>query len=389
MTFPEIPNSKQAPHNLTMIPGPIEFSDSVLESMSTPSQAHTSPEFVQVFQSALKQLRQLFKSQDPKTQPLVISGSGSLGWDITGANFITKTEKVLVLSTGFFSDGFADCLRMYCDHVDVISAKAGETVPLESVVEQLKKVKYDMITITHVDTSSAVVSDVAGISEAVKSVSPETLIVVDGVCSVGVEDLEFDNWGLDYALTASQKAVGVPAGLSISYVSERALSKALSRETTVSYYCNLKKWVPVLQAYETGAGAYYATPPVQLIHALNQSLKEILANPLKERFDKHHQTSEKFKNGLQEFGLDLLAKRECSANGLTAIYFPAGIDGPKFLKGCYSRGVQMATGIFAGIKEKYFRVGHMGVSAIGEGRNDVEYTLHVIKESLKECGYSK
>lgn len=217
---------KQPPHKLTMIPGPIEFSDEVLGAMATPSQAHTSPEFVKTFQSVLQNLRKLFKSSDPDAQAYVIAGSGTLGWDIVSTNLLSPGDKVLVLSTGFFSDSFADCLKIYGIDVDVVTAPVGGVVPVETVAEKLKSTKYTAITITHVDTSTSVVSDVKAVSEIVKKESPETLIVVDGVCSIGVEDLEFDKWGIDFALTASQKAIGVPAGLSISFASARAVAKA-------------------------------------------------------------------------------------------------------------------------------------------------------------------
>ncbi|GMF66574.1 unnamed protein product [[Candida] boidinii] len=194
--------------------------------MSTPSQSHTSPEFIKVFQEVLVNTRKLFQSTDPSAQPIVISASGTLGWEICGANLVDKEDKVLVLSTGFFSDSFADCLRIYSDNVDVIDASSfGNIVPYDLIESKLKSAKesgkpYNVITITQVDTSSGVLSNVEKISSIVKSISPETLIVVDGVCSIAVEDLKFDAWGIDYALTASQKAIGVPSGLSISFASD-------------------------------------------------------------------------------------------------------------------------------------------------------------------------
>lgn len=257
---------KQPEHRLTLIPGPIEFSDDVLASMAIPSQAHTSPDFIYTFQYVLQNLRKLFKSTDANTQGYVLSGSGTLGWDVAATNIIEPGEKVLVLSTGFFSDSFAECLKVYGADVDVITAEIGDVVPLDKIKDQLQKEKYAAITITHVDTSTSVVSDVEAISKVVKEVSPETLIIVDGVCSVGVEDIEFDKWGLDFVLTASQKAIGVPAGLSIFYASERALSKALNKEKGYNILCQfekmdtnhegLRKWIRCLFRYTSSANNY-------------------------------------------------------------------------------------------------------------------------------------
>ncbi|CAK7909699.1 alanine--glyoxylate aminotransferase 1 [[Candida] anglica] len=373
---------KQPAHKLTMIPGPIEFSDSVLYAMSTPSQAHTSPEFVKTFQSTLQNLRKLFKSTDPKAQPYVLAGSGTLGWDVAAANLITPGDKVLVLSTGFFSDSFADCLKVYDADVDVVTAEVGDVVPLSTIEEKLKAESYKAITITHVDTSTSVVSDVKAISEVVKKVSPETLIIVDGVCSIGVENLEFDNWGVDFALTASQKAIGVPAGLSIFYASSRAVEKALGREKDSSYFASLKKWTPIMKAYESGSGAYFATPAVQTVTALKVSLDEILSETLDQRFAKHAQVSKDFKAYLSKLGLKILPKNEeVAANGLTAVYFPEGINGADLLAKLGTKGFTVAGGIHKALVGKYFRVGHMGVS-VYEGH--VEKISKAISESLDE-----
>lgn len=376
---------KQAEHKLTMIPGPIEFSDAVLYGMATPSQAHTSPEFAKTFQSALQNLRKIFRSNDKNGQPYVLAGSGTLGWDVAASNLVKPGEKVLVLSTGFFSDSFADCLGVYGADVDVLRAEVGDVVPLEKVAEKLKSTKYAAITVTHVDTSSAVVSDVKKLSELVKKESPETLIFVDGVCSIAVEDFEFDKWGIDFALTASQKALGVPAGLSIFNVSERALDKALKREKESSFFASLKRWTPIMKAYESGSAAYFATPAVQTVTALKISLNEILSESLEDRFRKHDEVAKNFRKTIGEWGLKTVPHSEdISARGLTAIYFPEGINGPELLSKVAGKGFTVAAGVHKALLGKYFRVGHMGYS-IYQGHT--EKLLGALKEALSELGY--
>lgn len=375
-------NYKQPEHKLTMIPGPIEFSDSVLGAMATPSQAHTSPEFVQTFQTVLQNLRKVFKSTDKDAQGYVVAGSGTLGWDVAGANLINKGDKVLVLLTGFFSDSFAEALKVYEADVDVVTAPVGDVMPFDQIEQQLKKEKYTAITITHVDTSTAVVSDVAKISEIVKKVSPETLIIVDGVCSIGVENIEFDKWGVDFALTASQKALGVPAGLLVFFASSRAVNKALNKEKPAAFFASLKKWTPIMKAYEGGSAAYFATPAIQTITALKVSLDEILGQTLDGRYAKHEETSTKFKKEIEALGMKLVpVNHSVAAHGLTAAYFPEGVSGPDFLGKLASKGFTVAGGIHKALVGKYFRVGHMGFS-VYEGH--VDRLLAAIKETLKE-----
>lgn len=354
---------KQPAHKLTMIPGPIEFSDEVLGAMATPSQAHTSPEFIATFQSVLKNLRVLFKSTNPKAQPYVVAGSGTLGWDMAAANLVNPGDKVLVLSTGFFSDAFADCLKVYDIDVDVVTAEVGGVVPLDQVKQKLASEKYAAITITQVDTSTSVVSDVKSIAALVKQVSPETLIIVDGVCSIAVENLEFDNWGIDFALTASQKAIGVPAGLSITYASERAVEKALNRPKQTTYFASLKRWTPIMKAYESGSGAYFATPAIQTITSLKVALDEIVKEGVDARLQKHIDASNKFKDFVESHGMKIVpANRDIAAHGLTAVYFPEGVNGNDFLGALAKKGFTVAGGIHKAIVGTYFRVGHMSYS---------------------------
>lgn len=190
-------------------------------------------------------LRKLFQSTDSSSQPLVISGSGTLGWDLVAANLAEPGDEVLVLHTGYFADSFADCFETYGVKPTQLKAKIGERPQLDEIEKALKEKKYKLVTVTHVDTSTGVLSELKKLSELVHRVSPETLVVVDGVCSVGCEEIEFDSWGLDAVITASQKAIGCPAGLSISYYSGRAIETFKARKTPPgSYFASFKNWLP-------------------------------------------------------------------------------------------------------------------------------------------------
>jgi len=201
--------------------------------------------FVNLFGETLTMLRKLFQTTNPASQPFVISGSGTLGWDQVASNVIEPGEKVLVLHSGYFGDSFYDCLTAYGAHAEQLKAPIGQKPSLEAIEAKLKEAKYKAITITHVDTSTGVLSDIKSVSELVHRVSPETLVVVDGVCSVGSEEIRFDEWGLDIVMTASQKGIGCPAGLSILMVSGRAIETYKNRKSPVnSYFPSWKNWLP-------------------------------------------------------------------------------------------------------------------------------------------------
>lgn len=209
------------------------------------SESHVGPGFVNTFGETLTLLRQLVQSTDPNAQPYIINGSGTLGWDIVAANLVEAGEDVLVLSTGFFGDRFADCLTQYGANVTKLDGPVGGRPSFEEIEKALSQKKYKLITATHVDTSTGVVFDLKGLSDVVKKVSPETLIIADGVCSIAVEEFAFDDWKLDGLVTAGQKAIGAPAGLSITFFSGRAVEVAHNRKTPApAYFANLTKWTP-------------------------------------------------------------------------------------------------------------------------------------------------
>ncbi|OIW27509.1 PLP-dependent transferase [Coniochaeta ligniaria NRRL 30616] len=383
--------SSQPEHPTLLIPGPIEFDDAVLHSMSHYSESHVGPAFVATFGETLSMLRKLFQTTDPASQPFVISGSGTLGWDLVAANLVEAGDDVLVLSTGYFSDGFADCLGVYGAKVTEIKAPVGQRPQLPEIERALSEKKYKVLTVTHVDTSTGVLSELKKLSELVHRVSPDTLVIVDGVCSVACEEIAFDEWKLDGVVTASQKAIGCPAGLSISMFSGRAIQTLKNRKTPPSsYFGSLKNWLPIMQNYEAKKPSYFATPSPQLVHALHTALTQILTRPVSERFAKHREASDRIKKAVADLGLkQLAANPDDQAHGMTAIYLPENVKGTELLPKLGSRGVVFAGGIHKEVAAKYIRFGHMGVSVLEPERGHVEKALKALEDGLAECGYQK
>ncbi|KAJ7880301.1 pyridoxal phosphate-dependent transferase [Mycena olivaceomarginata] len=374
-TMTSIADFKQAPHN---IPGPIEVSDEVLYANAHPSMSHVSPDFIPVFGDCLRMTREVVLSTEG--QPFLISGSGTLGWDQVAANLIQPGENALVLHSGYFGDSFTECLEAYGAKVDQLKAEIGAAVSPEAIESALKSKKYRLLTFTHVDTSTAVLSDAKAIAETVKRVSPETLVILDGVCSVASEELRMDAWGIDVVLTASQKGLGVPPGLSILVFESRTAPVA-------SYYASWKKWLPIMKAYEAGNAAYFATPPVNLIYAYHASLSQITKKSpsLEERFELHRKASQQIKDTAAELGLKQLAlKPAFAAQGMTALYFPEGVSAGDVLPKLGAKGIVVAGGLHGAIKDKYFRIGHMGITAVEGQRGDIQSITTALKEVFAE-----
>jgi len=211
------------------------------------------------------------------------------------------------------------------------------------------------------------------------------LTVLDGVCSVAGEEIRQEEWGIDVVLTASQKAIGVPPGLALMVVSERAMNNWKNRKTPVgNYYSDWNNWLPIMEAYEARKASYFGTPAVNLVDALNVSLQNILDEGMDQRFDRHYKTGRAIRAGLEALGLDQVpVNNKIAANTLSAPKFPEGITGADLLPAISKAGVIVAGGLHPVNKSEYFRIGHMG----SVSQNDILASIGAIETGLQNCRY--
>ncbi|NOZ50326.1 MAG: alanine--glyoxylate aminotransferase family protein [Chloroflexi bacterium] len=365
-----------------MIPGPIEFSAEVLAAMGTPTLSHVDPAFIAVFGQVLADLRPVFQA-GADYQPFVLAGSGTLAMDSAVANVVEPGDRVLVVDTGYFSQRMADICRRYGAEVELLTAAPGETISAEQVAAQCDQAHYDAITMTHVDTSTGVLTDVQGMAHSARQTG--ALVIVDGVCATAAEEMRQQEWGVDVYLTASQKAMGVPPGLALLMVSPTALAKWRQRQTPVpSYYSDWNMWLPVMEAYEGKRPAYFATPAVNLVMALAVSVRQILAEGMDAVFARHRLLSDAVKAGITAMGLGQVPTSPAhTAHTLTCPRYPQGVDA-SFLPRVRAAGAILAGGLHPQIKGEYFRIGHMGQVS----RNDILATLAAIETGLRQAGYA-
>jgi alanine-glyoxylate transaminase/serine-glyoxylate transaminase/serine-pyruvate transaminase len=366
---------------LLMIPGPIEFTPEVLRAMGLSTTSHVDAAFIQVFGQALERLRQVFMC--PGGQPFVIAGTGTLAMDTAAANLVEVGDRALVVNTGYFSDRFAAILERYGAAVTQVPAPAvGDAPPLEAVEQALQGSAYKLMAVTHVDTSTAVGVDVKSLAALGRRHG--ALVVVDGVCSVAGEELRQEEWGVDLALTASQKAIGVPPGLALVVAGPRAMQAFHARKTPVgNYYADWTQWLPIMQAYEARRPSYFGTPAVNLIWALDVSLGQILEEGMEARFARHRRLSQAFKAAIAALGLSQVpVSPDRTATTLTAPYYPPGVTAA-FLGYVKEAGAILAGGLHPAIKDRYFRVGHMGAVSAA----DILSTVGAVEQGLARAGY--
>ncbi|KPI38447.1 Alanine--glyoxylate aminotransferase 1 [Cyphellophora attinorum] len=367
-------SAEGSPVPILLAPGPTEVAPAVLKAASHPAESHFSQSFADVFGDTLSSLRPLFQCTDPQAQPFVLGGSGTLGWDFVATNFIAEGEAVLCLSTGFFANGFYNCLTAYgADTTKLTPTAMGRAVSLDAVAAELRSKQYKAVVATHVETSTAVLTQLKPLSDLIRSISPETLLVVDAVASLVSEELRFSEWDIDIVLTGSQKALSCPPGLSITMVSSRAIDIALqqysSQQKQRGWYASLPRWLPIMRSYEAKKVGYFATPPTQLF----------------EVWRRHKAKAASVREAIsQELGLVLLSTvPEEQANGLTACWLPEELEAKDVLGSMLKKGFMLSGGMHAELGTKYVRFGHMGYSAFGE-ETHVQQGLEALKEVFAE-----
>jgi len=367
--------------SLLMIPGPIEFEPKVLQALGAPTVSHVAPGFIDAFGRALENMRAIWLA--PEGQPFIVAGSGTLAMELAGANLVEPGDRALVLSTGVFGDRFEDLLTRHGADVTVLRSPVGQTPDLDQVEDSLKSGEYKLLTVTHVDTSTAARVPIHSIGELAQRYN--VLSIVDGVCSVAGEEIRQGDWGLDVVLTASQKAIGVPPGLALLVASPRAMAAFSARSTTVrSYYADWAKWLPIMSAYENRKPSYFGTPAVNLVAALDISLRQIVDEGMAARFTRHELLAGTFRAGIRALGLGFVATEpEHRANTLTACRYPDGVAAADLLPAIKRAGVIVAGGLHPEIKTEYFRVGHMGAVCM----SDILSTLGAIEIGLRSVGH--
>lgn len=346
---------------LLMIPGPIEVSPAVLEAYAQPPPGHLEARVIEAFGRSLERMRAVFLAP-ASAQPFVVAGSGTTAMDMAAANVVGRGDRAVVAKTGYFSDRMEEMLRRLGATVDAIGAAPGDAPSPGEVAAVLDRgPKAKALFATHVDTSTGVRLDPRPLAALARERG--ALSIFDGVCATGAERFEMEAWGADVYLTASQKAIGLPPGLALMVVSERALAAREALAAPPPMSLDWLQWRPVMKAYEERKPAYFATPATNLILALDVGLGEILAEGMEARFGFHERAAARMRGAWDELGLRPVPVRpDLEAWTLSALWFPDGVDAT--LVGRILReGVIVAGGLHPEIRTRYFRVGHMGYAA--------------------------
>jgi aspartate aminotransferase-like enzyme len=336
---------------LVMIPGPTPTVRTITDQMGRETVAFGDPAFVKDFKELVIDLKSLLKVDG---ECFVVAGSGTLAMEMAISNVTKREDNVLIVSNGFFGDRFIDICERKGLNVDLLQAPWGQVVSPEEIEKKLKEKNYAAMTVSHVDTSTGAVAPIKEIGKIAKNF-PNTVYIVDGVAATAAEREYVDDYGIDILFTGSQKAFGVAPGLLILWAGKKAIERRKSLGLIPEYYIDFEKWIPIMN----DPSKYFATPSVNLVWALKESVRLINEEGIEARYDRHTKVSDAINKSLEALGFSILANENNRCSTLSCVLYPEGINDAEFRSLLSEEGVMVAGGL-AAYAGKLFRLGHMG-----------------------------
>lgn len=370
--------SQQTP--LLMIPGPTPLPDAVREVLSRPAIGHRSADFKAVLKRVLPKLQWAFQT---KQDVFLYTASGTGAMEAALQNTLNVGDRLLALTCGVFSNRWAEIAKSFGFTVDVVEVPAGQANTVEQLKEALEKAKaegkpYKAVLLTHSETSTGVLNPIKEMATVVREY--DALTVVDTVTSLGATDFKFDEWGIDLAVSGSQKGFMLPPGLSFLAVSERAW-EAHKKCERPGFYFNFTRNKKAQDDFTT---AY--TPSTPLIIALDVALTMMQDETLEGVFDRHAKLKAMVRAGIEALGLSpLVPDSKFASTAVTSILPPANVSVDDIRKGLREKfGIIVADGQ-KDLKGKIFRIGHLG----HVHEREVYTVLSALERTLLDLGISK
>lgn len=369
-----IPSPATPPERLLCGPGPCNVSPAALAALHKPLLGHMDPDFAEILLEVVELQRIAYQASAGLVLPL--QSTGTSGMECGLAHLLEPGDTAIVAVNGFFGRRVVEIAGRLGANVVKVGADWGEHVSNDALLDALKQhPDARLVCVVHAETSTGVRHPLAELGAALRD--RNVLLMADCVTSLGGIEVRFDDWGLDFAYSCSQKCVGAPPGMSPVAVSDRALERIAARRHPVPYALDLtllrKYWVdrPL---------AYHHTTPVLQIYALHEALREVAVEGLEARWARHMDAGRFLQDEVRSRGLELLAEPEYQLPQLTAIKVPEGVDG-KAVTGRMLReqGIEIGGGL-AGAPPMW-RIGLMGVNA---NRETAERVLEALDAVLAE-----
>lgn len=369
--------------NPVFIPGPTNLPDRLRRAMNIPTSDHRSPDFKNLLLPLLEDLKKVFKTNTAEV--FIFPASGTGGWEAAITNTLSPGDRVLVARYGMFSHRWIDMCRRHGLELEIIECAWGSGAPAEQFAQRLaqdSEHRIKALLVTHNETATGVRSDIGAVRKAMDDSEHPAMLFVDCVSSLASMDFRMDEWGVDVAVSGSQKGFMIATGLAIVGASQKALEATRQARLYRAYF----DFQTMKNA--TGDGGYPYTPPIQLINGLRASVDMLLEEGLEAVFRRHFRIAEGIREAIKAWGLRLCADSAALySDTVSAIYVPDGFDSDSLVNHAYNAyGVSYGIGL-GEMAGKAFRIGHLGamtevialagIATIEMAMKDLDYPLQL------------
>lgn len=357
-----------------MTAGPTQVRENVRQARSLVT---TNPDLDEAFYDFYKETCELLeKLLHSSGTAYVLGGEGILGLEAACASLTEPGDRVLVLDNGIFGKGFADFVKMYGGEPVLFTSDYRKPIDVNDLKEFLDKDSdFKYATVVHCDTPSGVINDISKICPLLAEYG--ILNVVDSVAGMFGEYINFDESKIDILCGGSQKVLSAPAGLTMVWVSDKAMHAMENRKTPVAaFYANLLNFKTY---YEDKWFPY--TMPISDITGLRAAVDNVIAE--EDMVGRHAKIAAATRKAITEAGLKLYLESGYS-NTVTVIEVPEGLTDQQILSTMRDKYNVMISGCFDVLAGKVIRIGHMGENANIE---DMALTFDAMDKTFADLGY--
>ncbi len=358
-------------HKKLFIPGPTEVAPEVLAKLATPMIGHRTKEASALQREISDKLRKVMYTQNP----IILSTSSGSGL-MEGSIRSLTAKRAIVFSVGAFGNRWYRMAEVNNVPADKHEAEWGKPTTAEVVDQYLSTGKYDVMTVTHNETSTGVMNPLEEIAE-VRKKYPDVLWLVDTVSSMGGVKIDVDGLGIDVCIASTQKALALPPGMAVCSVTK----KALEHGKQVKYRGWYLDLVELYKYIETKDHQYSATPSLPHMFAMNYQLDRILAEGLEKRYARHREMAE-YTRAWAKKHFALFPEERYASVTLTTITNTRNVPVKAVNDELGKLGMQISNG-YGDLKEKTFRIAHMGEITLADVQ-DVTSAIERILPTVKK-----
>ena len=338
------------------VPGPTNMPFEIRQAMEVPLEDHRAPDFPEFTMPLLEDLKKVFRTETG--QVFIFPGSGTGGWESAIANTLNAGDKVLTSSFGQFSWLWVDMCQRFGLDVHNVEVEWGRGVPMaeyRAALEADKSHAIKAVLVCHNETATGVTSDIKAVRDMLDDLGHPALLFVDGVSSIASLEFRMEEWGVDVAVSGSQKGFMMPTGLAIVGVSQKALDRRNTSDLPVCFF----SYDDMIKANATGYFPY--TPAATLLRGLRKSIDMLLEEGMDNIAARHNHLAGGVREAVTAWGLtNCCQETQWHSDTVTAIKVGDGHDANDVIKTAYHKyNVSLGAGLSI-LNGKVFRIGHLG-----------------------------